>query len=317
MSLKPRIAFAGTPDFAVPALSAVLATGAEVPLVLTQPDRRAGRGRKLAASPVKSAAEAHGLRVLQPTALSKSAPAEASSEAWGEPPDLMVVVAYGLLLPRWLLEWPRLGAINIHASLLPRWRGAAPIQHAILAGDTETGISIMKMDAGLDTGPVYARKTLAIGPAETGGTLHDRLARLGADLLSATLPGVLGEELSPEPQDAAAATYAPKIHKSDAVADWAQTAMELERRVRAFNPWPVCETSTADGKRVRIWEAEVVSGTPNAPAGSVVSAGREGIDVATGEGVLRILRLQAPSGKAMSAADYLNAHSLLGCSFVS
>ena len=224
----------------------------------------------------------------------------------------MVVVAYGLLLPRWLLEWPRLGAINIHASLLPRWRGAAPIQHAILAGDTDTGVSIMKMDAGLDTGPVYARKTLAIGPAETGGALHERLAHLGADLLSATLPGVLGAQLSPEPQDAAAATYAPKIHKSDAVANWAQTAAELERRVRAFNPWPVCETSTVDGQRVRIWEAEVVGGTANAPAGSVISADKEGIDVATGEGVLRILRLQPPSGKAMSAADYLNAHPLAG-----
>ena len=311
-SSNRNIVFAGTPGFAVPCLRMLLSRSWGIPLVLTQPDRPAGRGRRLTPSDVKREALAHGLTVCQPASLDGGAP----PGDWGRAPDLLVVVAYGLLLPPWLLKWPRLGAVNVHASLLPRWRGAAPIQYAILAGDEVTGVSIMKMDAGLDTGPVYAQRELAVKDGESAGMLHDRLARLGGELLADTLPGIFCGELASAPQDDARATLAPKIGKSDAVLDWRQTAADLERRVRAFNPWPVSEATTASGVRLRIWEAVALAGGAGAAAGTVIGAGSDGIDVAAGAGILRILSVQPSGGRVMTAQAYANAHALIGESFV-
>jgi len=305
-----RIAFAGTPGFAVPALKAIVATRAAVPLVLTQPDRPAGRGRRLTASPVKELAGELGLPLAQPATLREPA------EPPGDRPDLMVVIAYGLLLPRKWLDWPRLGCINLHASLLPRWRGAAPIQRAVLAGDGETGISVMQMDAGLDTGPVHLTRATPIGLRETAGALHDRLAALAADALLEALPAVLAGTSHPEPQRDALATLAPKITKAEALLDWREPAVQLERRVRAFEPWPIAETRSSDGRRLRVFEAAALPGEPGEPAGKIVAAGRDGIDVATGDGVLRLLKIQPPSGRVMDAAAYLAAHSLAGVTFV-
>ena len=311
-----RIAFAGTPEFAVPTLDAIVAAGARVPLVLTQPDRPAGRGRRLTPPPVKRAADAHGLEVQQPERLrDPMLPA-----AWGldAPPDLLVVVAYGLLLPDWLLAWPRFGCVNVHASLLPRWRGAAPIQHAILAGDPVTGVSLMRMERGLDTGPVYASRSTPIGPTETAGELHDRLARLGAELAAETLPAVLDGSLEPVPQDEKSATYAPKIDKADARLDFGLSAEDLARRVRAYNPWPMAFAELSDGRVLKVHSARALP--DDAPAGTspgrVLAASKAGIDVATGRGVLRIERLQPPSSRPMDVAAYLAAHRLEGCDFV-
>ncbi|HEX6997515.1 MAG TPA: methionyl-tRNA formyltransferase [Gammaproteobacteria bacterium] len=313
MADAPRIAFAGTPEFAVPALERLVSGGYAVPFVLTQPDRRAGRGRALTPPPVKRAALAAGLPVAQPATLKDPA----LGATLGPPPDLLVVAAYGLLLPPWLLAWPRHGCVNLHASLLPRWRGAAPIQHAILAGDAVTGVSVMRMEAGLDTGPVYARAQTAIGPRETAGELHDRLAALAADVLADALPAILDGRLVPEPQDERLATYAPKLGKADAPLPWRASAIELERRVRAFNPWPVAEGVLADGRRLRIWQAAALPDGAGAAPGTVLAAGPAGIDVATGAGALRLERVQAPGGRAMPAAAYLAAHPLAaGASFV-
>jgi methionyl-tRNA formyltransferase len=234
----------------------------------------------------------------------------------GPRPDLAVVIAYGLLLPPKMLEWPVLGCINLHASLLPRWRGAAPIQRAILAGDTVTGISVMQMNAGLDTGPVHLTRSTPIGAHENAGQLHDRLALLAAECLRAALPGVLGGTSSPVPQREELATLAPKIAKADAVLDWRAPAEELARRVRAFNPWPVAEARLTDGRRLRVWDAVALPATvPAAVPGTIASATREGIDVATGAGLLRLRQLQPPSGRVMDAAAYLAAHSLSGARF--
>jgi methionyl-tRNA formyltransferase len=307
---EARIAFAGTPAFAVPALRAIVAAGARVPLVLTQPDRPAGRGRRLTASPVKELALEHGLPLAQLESL------RAPAEPPGERPDLMVVVAYGLLLTRRWLDWPRLGCINLHASLLPRWRGAAPIQRAVLAGDFETGISVMQMNEGLDTGPVHSTRSTPIGARETAGALHDRLAVLAAEALLDALPRVLAGTSTPVPQRDALATLAPKIAKSEARLDWREPAQALERRVRAFDPWPVAEAHLRDGRRLRVFEAQVVAAERAGPAGSIVAAGRAGIDVATGDGVLRLLKIQPPSGRVMDAEAYLAAHSLSGAEFV-
>lgn len=310
-----RIAFAGTPEFAVPTLDAIVAAGADVPLVLTQPDRPAGRGRRMTPPPVKQAAEAYGLRVEQPERLGDAALAA----EWGldRPPDLLVVVAYGLLLPDWLLAWPGRGCVNVHASLLPRWRGAAPIQHAILAGDPVTGVSLMKMEKGLDTGPVYASRSTPIGPTETAGELHDRLSRLGAELAADALPRVLDGKLEAVPQDERAATYAPKIEKSDARLDWRLPAEDLARRVRAYHPWPIAFAEVSDGRVLRVHAASVLPGaeTGGAPPGRILAATRAGIDVATGRGVLRVTRVQPPSSRPMDVAAYLAAHRLEGCDF--
>jgi methionyl-tRNA formyltransferase len=306
-----RIAFAGTPQFAVPTLRAVVAAGASVPLVLTQPDRPAGRGRQLAASPVKKLALELGLPLAQPASL--RAPVE---PPLGDPPDVLVVIAYGLLLPRRWLDWPRHGSINLHASLLPRWRGAAPIQRAVLEGDAETGISVMQMNAGLDTGPVHLMRATPIGACETAGALHERLAELAAQALLEALPRVLDGTSVPVPQDDTRATVAPKIAKSEAALDWSQPAAALERRVRAFDPWPVAEAHLTDGRRLRVLEAATLGEGVAAPAGTIVAAGRGGIDVATGSGVLRLYKVQPPSGRVMDAGAYLAAHSLAGAAFV-
>ena len=302
-----RIVFAGTPDFSVPPMKALLDSPHEVAAVYTQPDRPAGRGRKLTPSPVKLVAQEHGIPVFQPKSLRDP---EAIAELRALQPDLMVVVAYGLLLPPEVLEIPRLGCINIHASILPRWRGAAPIQRAIQAGDRESGVSIMRMEEGLDTGPVYLVRRTPIDEEDTGGTLHDRLARLGAEALMEALPGIADGTLQPVAQNDEEATYASKLEKKEAAIDWRQPAWKIERQVRAFNPWPVAHTRY-ENANLRIWEAHAIEGLAAEP-GTVMSATREGVDVATGEGLLRITRLQMPGKRAMEAADFINAHAIQG-----
>jgi len=303
-----RIIYAGTPEFAVPSLAARIAAGHRVAAVYTQPDRPAGRGRKLTASPVKALALAHGIPVYQPVNF-RSEEALAELEAIGC--DLMIVAAYGLILPRRVLAAPRIGCINVHASLLPRWRGAAPIQRALMAGDAETGITIMGMEAGLDTGPMFLKRATSIAPDDTGGTLHDRLATLGAEALMAALPGIAEGSLQPEPQDAALANYAAKLAKEEAAIDWTRPAVELDRQIRAFNPWPVAQTAL-QGETLRLWHSCIAMDTPagEAPPGRVIAAGKAGIDVATGAGVLRLLQLQLPGKKPQTAREFLNAHSM-------
>ena len=310
----PRIIFAGTPEFAVPALTALLEHGWPVVAVYTQPDRPAGRGRKLRPSPVKCSAQQAGIPVYQPASFRDEA---VCRKLHGLSADLMIVAAYGLLLPKVILASPRLGCVNIHASLLPRWRGAAPIQRAIAAGDTHTGISIMAMEAGLDTGPVFLTRAIDIAPRETGGSLHDRLSKLGAETLLAALPGIADGSLVPSPQDDARATYAPKLGKAEARIDWTASAATIDRQIRAFDPWPVAETSLA-GQGLRIWAAQPVpadagsgSGAAQTP-GQVIAVGRTGIDVVTGDGVLRITRLQPPGKRPMHASDFVNARDLDG-----
>ena len=298
-----RIVFAGTPEFAVPSLRAA-AQRNEVVAVYTQPDRPAGRGRGLQPSPVKREALGRGIPVLQPDTLKSALAADALRALQ---PDLLVVVAYGLILPKAILAIPRQGCWNVHASLLPRWRGAAPIQRAIEAGDRETGVCLMQMEAGLDTGPVLLSQTLAIGDSETGGQLHDRLAALGAQTLADGL-GLLraGMRPVPQPQAESGVTYARKLDKAEARLDWAQPADVLARKVRAFNPWPMADALLA-GERVRVHGAVAIDAAPAAVPGRILAAGRDGIDVACGEGALRIRVLQREGGRAITAADYLNA----------
>ena len=322
MTPSLRIVFAGTPEFSVPALDALHAAGHRVVAVYTQPDRPAGRGRTLAASPVKRRAEQLGLLVEQPATLRSP---ESQARLAMHAPDVMVVVAYGLILPQAVLDLPRLGCLNIHASLLPRWRGAAPIQRAVLAGDTRTGISIMQMDAGLDTGPELLRREIVIGPRETGGGLHDRLAPLGASAIVEALAGVASGTLLARAQPIEGITYAAKIQKDEARIEWSRPTAEIDRLVRAFNPWPVAETRL-DGEQVRVWEAqpcekwghslipESKTGvSPFLPGTVLDEPGR--LVVATGDGALELLRLQLPGRKPVSAADVLNARDLRGRRF--
>jgi methionyl-tRNA formyltransferase len=298
-----RIVFAGTPAFAVPCLRAATRHN-EVVAVYTQPDRPAGRGRALTASPVKLEALQRGIEVLQPETLKKQVSRDALRAL---EPDIMIVVAYGLILPQSILDIPKYGCWNVHASMLPRWRGAAPIQRAIEAGDTDTGVCLMQMEKGLDTGPVLLSQSLAIGEHETGGQLHDRLSELGALVLADGL-GLLRVGMVPvaRPQPVEGVTYAHKLDKHEAKLDWSQPAVALANKVRAFNPWPVAEAELA-GDRVRIHGAVALQVAHDKAPGTVLAAGRDGIDIACGDGVLRIRTLQREGGKAITAADYLNA----------
>jgi methionyl-tRNA formyltransferase len=297
-----RIVFAGTPDFAVPSLRAA-AQRNEVVAVYTQPDRPAGRGRELTPSPVKREAILRGIEVVQPENF-KSVVSKDALRALK--PDLMIVVAYGLILPQSVLDIPTYGCWNVHASLLPRWRGAAPIQRAIEAGDTQSGVCLMQMEKGLDTGPVLLSQALDIGENETGGQLHDRLSALGAQVLADGL-GLLraGIRPVPKPQPEIGVTYAHKLDKAEAKLDWSQPAVVLANEVRAFNPWPMAEAVVA-GERLRLHGAVAVDETHNVAPGTLLRAARDGLDVACGEGVLRIRVLQREGGKAITAADYLN-----------
>ena len=302
-----RILFAGTPDFSVPPLQRLIAEGFPPIAVLTQPDRPAGRGRQMQASPVKQLATTAGITVYQPATLRDATARDLVSNLQA---DLMIVVAYGLILPAEILQSPKYGCWNIHASLLPRWRGAAPIQRAIEAGDSESGVCIMQMDEGLDTGPVMHRAGIALDAEETGGSLHDRLAELGACALlecvhKLSRDAPLKAELQPE----SGITYARKLDKAEAQIDWSEHAETLERRIRAFNPWPVA-WCTAEGERTRIWKSCTVRETHASEPGTVLSTGKSGIDIATGKYVLRLLELQRPGKRRMSAADYLNAKTL-------
>jgi len=305
-----RIVFAGTPDFAVPPLQKLLSDGFRPVAVLTQPDRPAGRGRHLQASPVKQAASAADITVHQPVTLKDP---EARSLISSLEPDLIIVVAYGLILPRAVLELPAHGCWNIHASLLPRWRGAAPIQRAIEAGDRETGVCIMQMDEGLDTGPVLKRIVVGLDGTETGGSLHDSLALLGAQGLLNCIDALARNDLPElQPQAISGISYARKLLKTEAQINWSEPAQVLERRVRAFNPWPVawCDIK---GERTRIWSAALEPRAHDSSPGTVLAADKDGIAVATGSQVLKLLEVQKPGGRRVSAAEYLNANSLPDC----
>jgi len=302
-----NVIYAGTPDFAATALQRILQTDHKVIAVYTQPDRPAGRGRKLTASPVKQLALEHDIPVYQPASL-KGEAEQAELAALGA--DVMVVAAYGLILPEPVLQIPRYGCLNIHASLLPRWRGAAPIQRAILAGDSETGVTIMQMDVGLDTGDMLSKVSCSIDAGDTGGMLHDKLAGIGADAIVDVLGQVREGTLLPVAQDDSQANYASKLSKAEAEIDWHQSADAINRLVHAFNPWPVAYTSIGNNKVLRIWGASVSEKTTTAEPGTVLSESREGIDVATGQGVLSLTQLQLPGKKPQSTQEFLNGHSL-------
>jgi methionyl-tRNA formyltransferase len=309
---KPlKIIFAGTPEFSVSPLKALLESSHEVIAVYTQPDRPAGRGRELKPSPVKQVALDAGISVHQPVNFKNDEDLELLESLQA---DLMVVVAYGLILPQRVLDAPRYGCFNIHASILPRWRGAAPIQRAIQAGDAETGVTIMQMEAGLDTGPMLLVEKISIGENETAGELHDRLAPLGASALLDTIELLLAGKLEPERQNDELAVYAHKLDKKEAEIDWQQSAQQINRDIRAFNPWPVSYTKL-DNKTFRIWESSVLDTQQVAVPGTVIATSADGIDVVTGEGSLRIIQLQPQGKRVMSARDFLNAHNPEGKQF--
>ncbi|WP_417643190.1 methionyl-tRNA formyltransferase [Enterobacter kobei] len=303
MSDSLRIIFAGTPDFAARHLDALLSSGHHVVGVFTQPDRPAGRGKKLMPSPVKVLAEENGLPVFQPASLR---PQENQQLVADLHADVMVVVAYGLILPKAVLDMPRLGCINVHGSLLPRWRGAAPIQRALWAGDTETGVTIMQMDVGLDTGDMLYKLVCPITDEDTSATLYDKLAGLGPAGLIETLAQLANGTAQPQVQDEAQVTYAEKLSKEEARVDWSLSAAQLERCIRAFNPWPMSWLEI-DGQPLKIWKASVIDTGTTAEPGTIVDATKQGIQVATGDGILNVESLQPAGKKAMSAQDLLNS----------
>ncbi|MCC7184012.1 MAG: methionyl-tRNA formyltransferase [Rhodocyclaceae bacterium] len=303
-----RVGFAGTPEFAARVLTAMLEAGYSIPLVLTQPDRPAGRGHALVASPVKRLAVAHGLPVQQPASLKTQAAQEAIAAARL---DVLVVVAYGLLLPAAVLALPRLGCLNIHASLLPRWRGAAPIQRALLAGDAETGVCIMQMDAGLDTGPVLHVERVAIANDDTAASLHDRLAGRGAAALLHVLDGLVAGTLAAKPQSSEGVTYAAKLDKAEAAIDFRLPAPAIERALRAFDPFPGAYARIQDTV-LKLWRATVTAQRTEAAPGTVLSAGADGVHVSCGEGtVLAVTMLQRPGGRRLEAAEFLRGFPII------
>lgn len=306
-----RVAFAGTPEFARRALQAVLCSRHEVVGVFTRPDRPRGRGLRIAESPVKEAALAAQLPLAQPATLLGGA---ALDELAGWRAEVLVVVAYGLMLPQTMLSAARLGSVNIHASLLPRWRGAAPIQRALLAGDAQTGITLMRMQASLDTGPILLQRALDIGAADTSGSLHDALAKLGAEILVDGLDALAGGPLRETPQPRDGVTYAAKITKSEAVILWQRSAIEIDRQVRAFNPWPVAETRF-EGEQLRILAARVGEDAPEAPAalpGTIVAVLDDALVVRCGEGRLALTHLQRPGRRPVAARQFAGSRALLG-----
>jgi methionyl-tRNA formyltransferase len=308
MSQGLRIIFAGTPEFAAEHLTALLTSQHQVIAVYSQPDRPAGRGKKLNASPVKAVALANNIPVYQP--LNFKSP-EAVAELTALNADLMIVVAYGLILPKVILDAPRLGCINVHASILPRWRGAAPIQRAIEAGDTETGVTIMQMDVGLDTGDMLTKVFCPILAEDTGGSLHDKLIEIGTPALLATLEQLQYGDLKPEQQDDSLSNYAPKLNKEEAALNWQLSALELERKVRAFNPFPVAHTKpagTGDDQRIRVWAAKAIAKNTTAAPGSITQIDADGLWIACAQGQLILEQLQLPGKKAMLLSDILRGH---------
>ena len=302
-----RVVFAGTPEFAVPCLRAAQ-RAADVVAVYTQPDRPAGRGRQIAASPVKIEALAHGMTVMQPENFKSPYARDGLREFQ---PDLMIVVAYGLILPQSVLDISKYGCWNVHASLLPRWRGAAPIQRAIEAGDTQSGVCLMQMEKGLDTGPVLLSLTTPISAVDTGGMLHDRLAALGAEVVEDGLKLLrAGIRVQPQAQPVEGVTYAHKLDKAEARLDWTLPAERLAAKVRAFTPWPICEADIA-GEKLRVHAAIALPLAHHVAPGSVLAANKSGLDIACGEGALRLLSVQREGGRAIAVADYLNARSQL------
>ena len=311
MPVPLKVIFAGTPDFSVAPLLALIESHHEVIAVYTQPDRPAGRGRALKPGPVKAVAIQHDIPVYQPLNFKQEEDLHKLEELQA---DIMIVVAYGLILPQRVLDAPRLGCLNIHASLLPRWRGAAPIQRCIQAGDEKTGITIMQMEAGLDTGPMLHVEAIEIGPRETGGELHDRLAPIGAQALMTALDKLQANQLSPQQQDDALANYAHKLEKQQAKIDWQQPAVDIDRMVRAFNPWPVA-FSELDGKPLRVWQTQLTDSKSQAQPGTIEAADANGLAVATADNLLLITQLQPAGKRMMATADFVNAHDVTGQRF--
>ncbi|CAH1531000.1 10-formyltetrahydrofolate:L-methionyl-tRNA(fMet) N-formyltransferase [Vibrio jasicida] len=305
MSQSLRIVFAGTPDFAARHLAALLSSEHEVIAVYTQPDRPAGRGKKLTASPVKTIALEHGIPVYQPENFKSD---EAKQELADLNADIMVVVAYGLLLPQVVLDTPKLGCINVHGSILPRWRGAAPIQRSIWAGDAETGVTIMQMDIGLDTGDMLKIATLPIEASDTSASMYEKLAGLGPDALIDCLADIATGNAEPVKQDDELANYAKKLSKEEARINWNDDAAHIERCARAFNPWPMSHFEAAENS-IKVWQSRVAEQTSDKPAGTIVQADKTGIYVATGNGTLVLEQLQVPGKKAMSVQDILNSRA--------
>ncbi|CAB5596333.1 methionyl-tRNA formyltransferase [Providencia hangzhouensis] len=303
MSEPLKIIFAGTPDFAAKHLAALLDTRHQIVGVLTRHDRPAGRGKKLTPSPVKVLAEEHQIPVFQPVSLKDS-----ENQQWikNQNADLMIVVAYGLILPQAVLDIPRLGCLNVHGSLLPRWRGAAPIQRSIWAGDTETGVTIMQMDAGLDTGDMLYKAICPINPSDTSASLYDKLAIIGPEALIHTVEMLSSGQCTAEKQDDSLANYAEKLSKEEARINWQDDAVHIERCIRAFNPWPMSYFMVEE-QLIKVWQAEVLEEAHDKQPGTIISADKKGICIATGNGILNITQLQPPGKKAMSAQDILNS----------